>query len=232
MLELINTKDGPVASIKGDSHIGKWIREHDSIVTDQTVPVKLIPLINEGDTVVEIGGNIGSHTGQYAKKVGPTGRVIVYEPYLPSFCCLMVNIRDYSNVECHLAAVGDETTDGKSGISMEVPHETNFGMARISSVAHGYVPIVRIDDLYLQRCNFVKLDAEGFEPNIINGMVETLRRCKPILFVEINKSALAHFGFTPNDIIEPLYRLDYSIEGNPASIEGMEQVDVLFLPKP
>lgn len=227
MIELINTKDGVVASIKGDSHIGKWIREHDSIVTDQTVPVKLIPLIKEGDTVIEIGANIGSHTGQYAAKVGPTGKVIAYEPYLESFVCLKVNTRDYPQVECYLAAVGDEFENG--GVAMDVPEGTNYGMARISKSRHGYVPMVRIDDAYLERCDFVKIDAEGYEPFILKGMIETIKRCQPILFVEINKSALANFGFKSGDILNTILNMrGYNIEGSPDL--NAEQVDVLFLP--
>lgn len=224
MLELIPTKGGIVASLKGDIHMTAWIKEHNSIVTDQTVPVKLLPLIHEGDTVLDIGSNIGSHAVQYAQKVGLTGTVMAFEPFLESFCCLKVNTRDLVNVECRLAAVGDESSDG---IFMELPHTTNFGMARISQSAHGHVPMIRIDDLYLERVNFCKIDTEGWEPNVIKGMMETLRRCKPILFIEINKSALAYFQFTPDDILKPLLSLGYVPEHYDPNAE---QVDVLFIP--
>lgn len=80
----------------------------------------------------------------------------------------------------------------------------------------------------MPRCDFIKADCEGYEPNVIRGAMETLKRCKPILFIEINKQALAHFGFTKDDILKPLAELGYKIDGTPDL--KAEQVDVLFMP--
>jgi FkbM family methyltransferase len=224
MIELIDTKEGVVASIKGDSHITKWIKEHNSLVTDQTVPVRLLPLINEGDTILDIGANIGGHTVSYARKVGVSGSVIAIEPNMPSFICLAVNCRDFPQVQCAFNAIGDS----QQLISMECPHTTNIGMARVSFSNFANVPMVRVDDMELKRCNFIKADCEGYEPNVIKGAMETLRRFKPIIFIEINKSALAHFRFTPDDILKPLAELGYRIDGTPDL--NADQVDILFLP--
>lgn len=225
MIELIDTKEGIVASIKGDSHITKWIKEHNSLVTDQTVPVRLLPLINEGDVVVDCGANIGSHTVQYARKVGPTGKVYAFEPFLESFICLSVNCRDLPQVECGNVALGENPR----WVGTESPHDTNYGMARVNLESKkNPVMMWPLDFQSLARCTFIKVDCEGWEPNVIKGAMETLRRCKPILFIEINKSALAHFGFLPKDILEPLFDLGYKIDGEFDILSP--QVDLLFLP--
>ena len=46
------------------------------------------------------------------------------------------------------------------------------------------VPIVRIDDLRLDDCHFLKIDVEGMEKTVLAGAVDTIRRFRPILYVE------------------------------------------------
>src|SRR5207249_4297202 len=50
--------------------------------------------------------------------------------------------------------------------------------------AHSVVPVVRVDDLQLRACHFFKLDVEGMERQALLGAADTVRRFRPLLYVE------------------------------------------------
>lgn len=86
-------------------------------------------------------------------------------------------------------SVSQERRDGKPD-----PHE---GITHVSGA--GPIPTMRIDDLGLPVCDLVQLDLEGFELYALQGAVETLARCRPVLCVEINKS-LGFMGIDINQV--------------------------------
>ena len=56
-------------------------------------------------------------------------------------------------------------------------------------------------DLLVNAADFIKIDAEGFEPFILDGCSEILKT-KPIVAIEINHPGLSKYGFTENDILK------------------------------
>src|SRR5581483_9174009 len=59
--------------------------------------------------------------------------------------------------------------------------------ARIDAVRRFTVPLLRLDDLHLADVTAVKLDAEGAEAEVLLGALDTLRRCRPVLSIEIEE---------------------------------------------
>ncbi len=230
MIKLIQDSDGyTLAVLPKDSHYSTWIEQCKSIVTDQTVPDHILPLINNGDTVVDIGANLGTHTVQYAKKVGPMGRVFAFEPYVPSFVCLAVNCRDLPQVELFNYALGNFRGD----VSLQLPSDTNMGTVCVDKSSAGDTMGRRLDDLFLPRCDFIKIDVEGFEPNVIAGALATIKRFKPVMFIELNDSALSRYGFTKDNVLNPLFELGYTLNFYDSRYTLDEvQVDVIMKPAP
>ena len=119
-------------------------------------------LIQPGWTVLELGANIGSHTVFLAKRVGPSGRVVAFEPQRIVFQTLCANLALNSilNVECYQKAVGQQAG------SLIVPPldytvDNNFGGLGLGTYTTGEsVPLVAIDDLNLNACHFIKIDIE------------------------------------------------------------------------
>jgi FkbM family methyltransferase len=143
-------------------------------------------VVRNGSTVLEVGANIGAHTVPIAQWAGPSGRVIAFEPQRIVYQTLCANIALNSllNVHCVQQAVGSEPG------SIVVPHlnyqaENNFGGLSLGGFTNGErVPLVTIDSLQLQSCDFIKLDVEGMEREAILGGRATLEKFKPILYVE------------------------------------------------
>lgn len=164
-------------------------------------------MIRAGATVLELGANIGSHTVQLAKLVGPTGRVIAFEPQrvVHQTLCANVALNDLLNVDCRQQAVGE-----KAG-SVVVPPldytvDNNFGGLGLGSYTRGVsVPVVAVDDLELSACHFIKMDIEGMEREAILGSQRTIARFKPILYVENDRDDRSEA------LIQTLHGLDYAM---------------------
>ena len=147
-------------------------------------------LIRPGSMVLELRANIGSHTVFLAKLVGPTGRVVAFEPQRVVFqsLCANVALNDILNVQCYQKAVG-----AKAG-SLIVPTldfnaGNNFGGLGLGTFTNGEtVPVVAVDDLELNACHFIKIDIEGMEREAILGAKNTIERFKPVLYVENDRA--------------------------------------------
>jgi FkbM family methyltransferase len=146
-------------------------------------------LIQPGDTVVDVGANVGAHTLPLAQLVGASGQVLAFEPQRWLYYCLCANValNDLTNVLCHQAALGERRG---SLVVPELDYAAggNFGGLELANVNPGgwsyTVPLERIDDLGLSRCHFLKIDVEGMEQQVLAGAVETIRRFQPLLYVE------------------------------------------------
>ena len=58
------------------------------------------------------------------------------------------------------------------------------------------VPMERLDDIYSGPCGFIKIDVEGHQQAVLDGAVETIRRCQPRMLVEV-EDRLSPGGLAP-----------------------------------
>jgi FkbM family methyltransferase len=147
-------------------------------------------LILPGDTVLDIGAYLGTHTVAFSQLVGDTGKVMSFEPQEQIFTLLEKTIKENNiiNVELHNTAVYNinkkiqfsETNNGKASISYIRP--------RLPNPVKKVVDAITIDSLKLERCDFIKLDVEKCEWVVLEGSEETITKYRPILFVEIFKT--------------------------------------------
>ena len=144
-----------------------------SITTDkETSELKLLKkIIKKGDYVVDIGANIGYYTLFFASLVGPTGKVFAFEPEPKNFSILKKNIENnlLDNVTIYQKAVGSKNKNIKMKIS------DSIGFHHISDHGDLDVDCIRLDD-HIQNVNFIKIDAEGYEVEILKGMSNLLQR--------------------------------------------------------
>ncbi len=155
----------------------------------------LRPFVAFGDTVIDVGANIGTHTVAFANMVGPTGTVHAFEPQRRLFTMLAGNVA-LNGLEwavCHQEAVGESS--GEIRLPPLPPSDTSFNYSAVSLVANSLprqvkkaderVPLVTLDALDLNNCAVIKLDVEGMEPSVLMGAQHLIKGCQPVLYVEI-----------------------------------------------
>lgn len=209
--------------IDGDSHISNWVEEKGQLQHDfQTLPL-ILPLINEGDVVVDAGANIGDTAGPFLKRVGPTGKVYAFEPNPEAFQCLL---RNCSTAYCYNTALSHEA------VSYPFQRCENEGAGHITNNSTETVQAVTLDSFKLEKLDFLKIDVEGFEMHVLGGAFETIDRCKPTMLIEINEGALRRQRATPLDVFIWLHSHKYRwwpVFGADLN-QGSPQYDVLARP--
>ena len=148
-------------------------------------------LILPGNTVLDIGAYLGTHTVAFSQLVGETGKVISFEPQTDIFTLLQKTITENNiiNVELYNNAVYNtikkiqfsETNNGKASISHIRP--------RLPNPIKKEIQAITIDSLKLERCDMIKLDVEKCEWVCLEGAEETIKKYKPIIFIEVFKTA-------------------------------------------
>ena len=151
-------------------------------------------VVRPGWTAVDIGANIGYSTLLLASCVGPTGRVLAFEPLPQNFKMLEENIQlnGHTNIRAEHLALMDQPgqvelrTATAGALSWTASSMTEASQA----VESQSVEAVTLDD-YAQRnsiakIDFIKMDVEGAEAAVIAGMNAILIQQKPLMLVEIH----------------------------------------------
>jgi len=147
-------------------------------------------LVAPGDVVLDIGANVGSYTYRFAKQVGPTGRVVCFEPQpeLAAYLRAACRGRRLAPVEIHNVGLSDHAGEGWLSVPVEGRHRVG-GLASLEprTDQDGFeVSLRRLDDFDLgDRVSFVKCDVEGHELAVLRGGRATLERYRPTLQIEI-----------------------------------------------
>lgn len=145
-------------------------------------------VVKQGDTVLEIGGNIGSLMLPLSRLIG-NGILMTFEPERTAFYALAGNIaiNNLRNVFCFQQAMGKETGAIKIP-ELDIDKTENFGGLELdkdySQCPHYPVGLNTIDNLGLQRCDLIKIDVEGMELAVLEGAAKTIEKFNPILIVE------------------------------------------------
>jgi FkbM family methyltransferase len=151
-----------------------------------------------GGVVIEAGAHLGVFTMYFAGQVGG-GKVLAFEPNPQVFTFLVKNIR--RNGLRNVVAVNAGLSD-KPGYVRFVSWRYNTAKGTFKSDKQEMMkkrgimflekdaPVTTIDqvvsDYHLERVDLVKIDTEGYEPLVIEGMEETLLRHRPLIYFEIH----------------------------------------------
>lgn len=139
--------------------------------------------VKKGDTVIDIGANVGKVTLILARHVGETGKVYSFEPEINNFNLLRKNIEinNLKNVIPLRYAVTDKS--GKTLLKVSGACTTHQVCTDTSEITQE-IETVSLDEYFKdQRIDFMKIDAEGSEPKIINGMKNIVRNNPNMTFI-------------------------------------------------
>lgn len=161
--------------------------------------------INANSVVYDIGGNIGYHTVAFASMAK---EVHSWEPNDRNYLLLEKNTQELNNVKLYHCAVSNVV--GEAFISdYDTTKPGNYGECMMAEAGQP-CKTVRIDDLDLPLPDVIKIDVEGHELKVFQGMQNTISKSRPVIFYE----SMHGTGF---DIIyDMLKTLGYTIYYYPA----------------
>lgn len=196
---IIEVNGYKMSIIPNDPGISQELR---TFKTHEPLSTKLISqLLRKGMICLDIGANIGYYVLLESKIIGNAGRVIAIEPSPQNYNCIKKNLelQESRNVEAFNFAAGDidgnirffinERSNGCKVLleGEKIPNRPGFIT---------YVPIKRMDDFLnekgIEKIDFIRMDVEGYEWNIFQGMKNTIRKSKPIIQLEVHKGRMGN----------------------------------------
>jgi FkbM family methyltransferase len=151
--------------------------------------------VKEGSVFYDIGANVGFFSLLAARLVGPEGKVISFEPLTDNLLNLYENVKrnQFCNVQILPLALGAANEEQ----TFQVSERPTWGKLKgVGSVTPDKylrdikVIVRRLDDLFsegaIQPPDFVKIDVEGAEAQVVEGAKETLLRYGPTLMIELH----------------------------------------------
>lgn len=161
---------------------------------------KFIP---EDGVAIDVGALFGELTIPMAECC-PKGWVYAFEPQRIPFqmLCGNLQINSIRNVRAWQAAVGGGP---ESVVGMESRLEPDFpvywGHTRVGNFGYDPVPVVYVDDVPAKRLDFIKIDVEGYEPQVLAGCKKSATEYHPVIYLEFQENKVK--------IRELLYGLGY-----------------------
>jgi FkbM family methyltransferase len=153
--------------------------------------------------------DIGAHTGTYALSLASKSKhVYAFEPQKMTYYALCggVALSNLTNVTCMNIGLGSPEQIGTNTLKV-ISHDGGGSSIHATSniLREETIQIDMLDNLHLTDIGFIKMDVEGEELKVLEGMVNTIKSSKPEMLIEV------HYGITINDVINIL-PIDYEFE--------------------
>jgi FkbM family methyltransferase len=172
--------------------------------------------IKPGSRILEVGAHVGNHTVFFDAFMAPKN-ITVLEPNPGTRELLKANLA-LNQVSADLSfahfALGSNPGQGRSA-----SHDRyNSGGSEIISASAGSIPIATGDTLFAhQTFDFIKIDVEGMEVEVLNGMLKLIARARPLIFIEVMDGNSDAFN-------ELVLSLDYQVLCQAQMYDGMKNM--------
>lgn len=210
-IEIHRTSRGEMVHFAHDACIGLSLKRYGEWAEDEINLLK--NYICEGDTVLDVGANVGTHAIAFSEHVGPLGRVVAIEAARDAYSLLCRNILaniNHSRItplnvlageECRLVEVALENKSreniGARHFRDEVGglHRQSFFWKLLERLAwrattdnplraSACQAMITIDSMNLPLLRLIKIDVEGMEEEVLRGAKDTLTKLKPVVYFE------------------------------------------------
>lgn len=168
-----------------DSHFHRHVGEHPLTDYQQVATDTAYKFVKNFNSAIDVGANIGLHSVRFAQKFK---NVYSFEPVTSNFECLKLNASTFDNIKLYNLALGE--TDKTDVI--ELPkNSTNCGAYSFVDFKNSEemllretIQIQKLDNFNLD-ADLIKIDVQGYETLVLNGAVNTIKKNRPVLIIEI-----------------------------------------------
>jgi FkbM family methyltransferase len=238
-VQTYQTRSGPMLALRTDVYVTRSLELYGEYCPAEWRALQ--QLIRPGMTVVEVGANMGTHSVDMARACAP-GPFYAFEPQPRIFQVLCANLalNDIGNALAYPEGLGE--AEGVAVVPfLDYAQRGNFGgMALQPDSTPGIkVRIRALDGFELPTCGLLKVDVEGFEPQVLRGARRTIERCRPAIYIENDRAAqqqevislIAEMGYRLYWHLPPLF--------DPQNFNGVQEdvfprvvsINMICLPK-
>ncbi len=249
-LDKVLCKYGIFNILKNDQYICKSLTEYGEWSELEVDLYK--DILKPNDVIIEVGSHIGTHTLPIAK-ILEEGHVYAFEPQILLFNLLNKNLKE-NNISCvttYFNAVSNQEENIKlREINYEDEYKKKFHInsggldyRRLITNDDGYeISVIKLDNQFksLNKLDFIKIDAEGNEFDILQGSQNLLEKFHPIIYCEFDLqnikeklkilNFLNRYDYVFYDHITPLFNIN-NFKKNEENIFG-NIISTMFLSIP
>jgi FkbM family methyltransferase len=198
----------------------------------------LSQVLQPGMVVLDVGAHIGFYALLAARLVGPEGKVHAVEPSEKTVAFLeaSIELNGFSNITIHRCAAGNVRTTREFNITGSSDSNGFYDHPNIGTLRKVQVLQVPLDDLIEGRVDVIKIDVEGAEIEVLEGMENILRQNKNIqLLAEWFPAGMRKAGYGPLDLPQRLIDLGFQeiavIDDNALITHSLEEATAIVSSK-
>ena len=188
----------------------------------------LIANCGSGD-IVHAGTYFGDFLPAVAKNIAQGAILWAFEPNKENYECanITILINRLHNVVLHNAGLGCENKQSYV-VTSSANGKALGGLSKIADdeTSQQAVSIITVDDAIGSERNIsvIQLDVEGYEEEVLKGSIATIRRCLPIIIVEVSPtSTLIHGEWFRTNILSLGYKKSLMLHGNVVFISSTKK---------
>jgi FkbM family methyltransferase len=186
-----------------------------------------------GGTLIDIGAHFGIFTISALRKVGPSGKVVSFEPCAATRSVLVKTLA--LNGFGRIPEIRDEAVSNVTGrssfFSSTIPGDAaNSLIGNAQHQTKSEVRTIRLDDLHLARVDAIKIDAEGAELQILDGSRALIAKHRPAILLSVHPMQIDRSGRSVSElwnVLESLKLVPYH-KDQPVSSEWFRGQTELF----
>ncbi len=172
-------------------YLGRWCDLEMTLIAQK--------YIKPGDRVLDVGANYGLFSLAASEATGASGTVIAFEPNPAAYKRLMLNfnLNNLGNVTAMQYGISDEPGELVLSIPSINSGEATFAESKYEDSVTVRCPVKTLDEtMFDEKVDFIKIDVEGFECNVLRGATEILKRDAPLISTEVIDEHLECAGET------------------------------------
>lgn len=193
-----NTPYGPLIYPENDTCVGEHITRDIYVEGEQIEFLK--SLVKPGDVFMDIGAGIGLTTLEMSRSVGKEGYVLSMEAQASLFYTLCGNLalNNITHVQAFNRAACDRTGSMFYFSHLDFSQRGDLFNVKLAglvnsknsdgSLCDNPITGIALDDLGIKSPNVIKIDVNGMEAVVLNGLRATIQRAKPVLYVQFTEN--------------------------------------------
>jgi FkbM family methyltransferase len=188
-VQRFTTRYGRLYVAREDTVIGRSLQIYGEWAEDEIA--RCAAFLTDGDTIVDVGANIGTHSIALASRF-PNSEIVAFEPQPLAFSLLAANVLVSRSANVYPRNLG--CAEAEKLIHVAPDYESigwNMGAFSLLSAAEDRpgtlpMPLITLDSAaFKRRVQFIKIDVEGMEYAVLAGAASLIARDRPLIYFEL-----------------------------------------------